>query len=101
MVFALANDAVYLLGRQTLSSALAYPASAASQIAGLGDGNHVEGWEEMFASLLPLLEVTHIPQIRPAEIPAELPQQPDWGLSEHPPAEFYQRAIFATHSFNF
>ena len=86
----LADDTVYLLHRQALPSSLAYPAAAASQITGLGDGNHIEGREERFAPLLSSLEPPHIPQIGPAEIPAELPQQPDRGLAEHPPADFHQ-----------
>ena len=73
MTLALANNTVNLLRRQALPSAFAHPTTAACQIAGLGDGNHVEGGEEGFTSLLPSFKVPHIPQIRPAEIPAELP----------------------------
>ena len=87
---ALTDDAVYLFHRQMLPSSLTHPTSAASEVAGLGDGNHVEGGEEGFASLLPLLEVAHVGQIGQAEVPAELPQQLDGGLSEHPPADFHQ-----------
>ena len=90
MPLALSDDAIYLLHGQMLPSSLTHPTSAASEVAGLGDGNHVEGGEEGFASLLPLLEVAHVGQIGQAEVPAELPQQPDGGLSEHPPADFHQ-----------
>jgi len=90
MTFALADDAVNLLCREVLPSSLTDPTAAAGEVAGFGDGNHVEGWEEGFASLLPLLKVTHIPQVGPAEIPAELPQEPERGLAEHSPADFQQ-----------
>ena len=90
VAFAFADDAVDLLHRQALPSSLTHPTSAACQVACLRDGNHVEGREERFASLLPLFEVAHVRQIRPAEVPAELPQQPDGGLSEHPPADLHQ-----------
>jgi hypothetical protein len=59
--FAFADDAVYLLHRQSLPSSLAYPAAATSQIAGLGDGNHVEGREEWFPPLLSPFKLPHIP----------------------------------------
>jgi hypothetical protein len=90
MTFTLSDDTVNLLHRQAFPSTLTHPTTAACQIAGLSDGNHVEGREERFTLLLPLLKVTHIPQVRPAEVPTELPQQPNGGLSEHPPADFHQ-----------
>ena len=61
VAFAFADDAVYLLHRQSLPSSLAYPAAATSQIAGLGDGNHVEGREEWFPPLLSPFKLPHIP----------------------------------------
>lgn len=90
VTIALADDTVNLLYLEVLPSSLADPTAAAGEIAGFGDRNHVEGREEGFAPLLPPLKVTHIPQVRPAEIPAELPQEPERGLAEHSPADFQQ-----------
>lgn len=90
MTLTLEDDTINLLHRQAFPSSPTHPTTATSQIAGLCNGNHVEGGEEWFSSLLPLLKVAHIPQVRPAEVPAELPQQPDRGLSVHPPANFHE-----------
>ena len=46
--------------------------------------------EKGFASLLSLFKVAHIPQIGPAEVPTELPQEPKRGLAEHSPTDFQQ-----------
>ncbi len=90
MTFALADDAVNLCCGEVLVSALTDPTAAAGKVAGFGDGNHVEGREEGFASLLSLFKVAHIPQIGPAEVPTELPQEPERGLAEHSPTDFQQ-----------
>ena len=84
----LVDDAVELLRRELLTPARRHPATATGEVACLGHRYHVEGREERFAAFLPLLEQVHIPQIRPAEIQYELPQQPYWGLEEHSPAGF-------------
>ena len=74
MTLALANDSINLLHRQTLPSSLTHPTPLTSQITSLRDGNHVKGWEEGLTSLLTAFKLTHVQQIWPAEIPAELPQ---------------------------
>ena len=61
VTFALPDDAVYLCHRQAFPSALAYPATTASQVTGLSDRNHVEGGEEGFASPLTAFKLSHIP----------------------------------------
>jgi hypothetical protein len=73
VALALTDNAIYLFHCQALPSTLTDPTSTTSQIAGLSDRNHVEGWKERFATLLASLKPSHIPQIGPAEIPAELP----------------------------
>ena len=60
VTLALTDDAVNLFQGQTLPASLAHPTTTASQIASLGDGNHIKGGKERFTFLLPLLKVAHI-----------------------------------------